>query len=232
MTDSIIQLDRVSKTYPGVENAVLRDISMAVESGESLAVVGPSGCGKSTLLNLIGALDRPTSGRVLFEGTDLSQLDEQELAAFRNERIGFVFQLHHLLPQCTALENVLIPTLVNPSHRGKQSTVERAEALLARVGLKERMHHRPAALSGGECQRVAVVRALINSPSLLLADEPTGALDEESAEQLGDLLERLNLEEGVTMMVVTHSLTLAGRMKRLLRLRNGQVTGAEAEVRL
>jgi predicted ABC-type transport system involved in lysophospholipase L1 biosynthesis ATPase subunit len=189
---------------------VLKGASLEVKRGESLAIIGPSGSGKSTLLNLIGSLDRATSGEVTLDGQDLSQLDDQQLAAVRNRRIGFIFQAHHLLPQCTVLENVLVPTLANPDHASRDAAPDRAARLLKRVGLGDRLTHRPGQLSGGECQRVAVVRALINQPQLLLADEPTGALDRASAAQLAQLLLELNREEGVTLIVVTHALVQSG----------------------
>jgi lipoprotein-releasing system ATP-binding protein len=206
---------------------VLCGISLELARGESLAIIGPSGSGKSTVLNIIGTLDRPTTGQVLLEGQDLSQLDETQLAAVRNQAIGFVFQSHYLLPQCSVLENVLVPTLAaKPASRN--GTEERAKQLLARVGLGQRLAHRPGQLSGGELQRVAVVRALINQPKLLLADEPTGALDRAAAQELAQLLVDLNREQGVTLVVVTHALDLAGRMGRVLELRDGRLqTGAE-----
>lgn len=240
----LLQLDGVSKTYPAPDGgalAVLDDITLAVPAGESLAIVGPSGSGKSTLLQIIGTLDRPTRGRVELAGQDLSRLDELALAAVRNCQIGFVFQSHYLLPHCTVWENVLVPTLANPSPgqsatlapsdeeragvrgRPEESATSRAERLLQRVGLAERLHHFPGQLSGGERQRVAVVRALINRPQLLLADEPTGALDHASADNLGQLLVELNREEAVTLIVVTHSRELAQRMGRVLELRDGRL---------
>jgi ABC-type lipoprotein export system ATPase subunit len=219
----LVELRDVSKQYDAPDGgepvAVLRHVSMAIEAGESVAVVGPSGSGKSTLLNLVGGLDTASSGEVLLDGRDLSALGEKELAAIRNREIGFVFQLHHLLPQCTVLENVLIPTLAGGVRENDAEA--RAEQLLRRVGLDSRKHHRPGQLSGGECQRVAVVRALINRPKLLLADEPTGALDGESARRLGDLLVELNREQMVAMIVVTHSAELARRMSRRLELSSG-----------
>jgi len=189
--------------------------------GESLAVLGPSGCGKSTLLNLLGTLDQPTSGEVWLEGVDLQTLDARGIARIRNRRLGFVFQLNHLLPQCTVMENVLIPTLADPHARPGAECTQRAERLLERVGLADRRHHRPGQLSGGERQRTALVRALINEPPLLLADEPTGSLDRAAAESLGELLAELNREEGVTLVVATHSLELAQRMARICQIRNG-----------
>jgi len=223
-----LKLEDVSKSFDSVQDAppvsVLRGVNLELAQGESAAIVGASGSGKSTLLNLIGALDRPTSGRVLVDGADLSGLDENALADFRNRRIGFVFQAHHLLPQCTALENALIPTLPLPANAERNAAPERARRLLARVGLGARLDHRPGQLSGGERQRVAVVRALINQPGLLLADEPTGALDRASSDALGQLLLELNAEEKVTLLVVTHASDLAARMARRLQLRDGQLS--------
>ena len=200
---------------------VLRGLSLEVVRGESIAIVGSSGCGKSTLLNLIGTLDEPTSGTLTFDGRDLSQLNAEELALFRNCEMGFIFQSHHLLPQCSVMENVLVPTI---AHRtSSASDEERGRRLLERVGLGERLSHRPSQLSGGERQRVAVVRALINEPQLLLADEPTGALDEDTADKLGQLLVELNREENVTLITVTHSPSLADRMDRTVKLSDGQI---------
>jgi predicted ABC-type transport system involved in lysophospholipase L1 biosynthesis ATPase subunit len=219
----VIDLKQVSKVYPSVPEPVrvLRGIDLRLEPGERVAIIGPSGCGKSTLLNLMGTLDSPTSGAIVFKGRDLSSLSATDLAALRNREIGFVFQLHHLLPQCTLIENVLVPTLVKPDSR---DAYQRAEQLLERVGLGGRLHYRPGQLSGGECQRAAVVRALINRPSLLLADEPTGSLNEEGASRLADLLLDLNREEGMAMAVVTHSPFIAGRIGRTLELRDGHLT--------
>ena len=224
---AILQLCDVSKSYDSVLDGppvrVLEEINLTIEAGETVAVVGPSGCGKSTLLNIMGALDRPTSGRVLFEEQNLSALDELQLADFRSRKLGFIFQAHHLLPQCTVLENVLIPTLAKTEASDRKSAPDRARQLLNRVGLGARMDHRPGQLSGGERQRVAVVRALINRPRILLADEPTGALDGKSSESLGHLLVELNAEERVTLIVVTHSMDLAGRMKRRCQLADGRL---------
>jgi ABC-type lipoprotein export system ATPase subunit len=202
---------------------VLDAVSLTVAAGESLGVVGPSGSGKSTLLNLIGGLDRPTAGRVLLDGQDLGQLDERRLAAVRHRAIGFVFQLHHLLPQLSALENVLLPTLAGGNAGNAQELSARGRELLEGVGLGDRLAHRPGELSVGQCQRVAVVRALINQPRVLLADEPTGSLDRAGAEQLMDLLTQLNRERQVTLIVVTHADTLARGMGRVLTLRDGHL---------
>jgi ABC-type lipoprotein export system ATPase subunit len=225
---SILKLRDVSKSYDSVLNAppvrVLDAINLEIEEGESVAILGPSGSGKSTLLNLIGALDRPTGGQVLFEGEDLAQWNEKELADFRHRRLGFIFQAHHLLPQCTVLENVLVPTLAAPQTAAdRQKALERGHRLLERVGLAAREDHRPGQLSGGERQRVAVVRALINRPRLLLADEPTGALDRAASEGLAQLLLELNSEEQVTLILATHAQDLAGRMKRRFQLLDGRL---------
>ena len=224
----MLELVHVAKTYPslgGQEGAtVLKDIDLKVDKGESLVIVGPSGSGKSTLLNIIGALDSPTQGRVLLGGKDLAGFDETELARIRNKQIGFVFQLHHLLPQCTVLENVLVPTLADNDRPPAQELRERATTLLDRVGLTDFLLHRPGELSGGQRQRVAVVRALINKPELLLADEPTGSLDKDSSENIGDLLVELNRSEQVTLIVVTHSLELAEHVGQVMELNNGLLT--------
>lgn len=217
----LLELTDIYKNYespdPAAPVEVLRGISLRVRTGESLAVVGPSGSGKSTLLNIIGTLDKPTSGQVTLDGQELLQKDEKSLAAVRSRQIGFVFQSHYLLPQCTVLENVLVPTI--PA--GRTGSVERARRLLERVGLTERTSWRPGRLSVGQCQRVAVVRALINAPKLLLADEPTGSLDQQASNNLANLLVELNRAEGATLIVVTHSLDLARRMNRMLELSDG-----------
>jgi predicted ABC-type transport system involved in lysophospholipase L1 biosynthesis ATPase subunit len=221
----MIQVNRRFPLPSGKEIEVLRAVDLQLLAGKTLAVIGPSGSGKSTLLNLAGALDLPSSGEIRFAGESLAERSEPELARFRNHEVGFVFQLHHLLPQCTALENVLVPTLVPGAP--DDDAPARAEALLQRVGLADRKDAFPAVLSGGERQRVAVVRALINRPRLLLADEPTGALDAEAAAALGDLLLELNREQGTALLVVTHSRELAARMDRSLVLRNGVLLPTE-----
>jgi ABC-type lipoprotein export system ATPase subunit len=228
----ILQVENVSKRYNAVAlegPEVLRNVSLCVNPGESLAVVGPSGSGKTTLLNIIGALDRPTTGRVILDGDNLADLDETQLAELRNCRVGFVFQSHHLLPQCTVLENVLVPTLVNRERAGRSGTQSAAKELLDRVGLSDRLSYRPGQLSGGERQRVAVVRALINQPKLLLADEPTGSLDAEASGHLAQLLVELNHERGVTLIMVTHDRSLASRMGRLLTLSQGTLVPQDAQ---
>ncbi|MEO6181995.1 MAG: ABC transporter ATP-binding protein [Verrucomicrobiota bacterium] len=224
--ESILELREVTKNYKlesGDDVTVLTGISLRLRKGESLAVVGPSGCGKSTLLNIIGTLDKPSSGTVLLEGVPLNSLNEESLAKIRNEHIGFIFQAHHLLPQCSVLENVLVPTLASKNKALRAGAKERGIQLLKRVGLGERLSHRPGQISGGERQRVAVVRALINQPKLLLADEPTGALDRVTSQELAKLLCELNREENVTLVLVTHALDLAARMQRQIELRDGKL---------
>ena len=202
---------------------VLRGISFTLQPGESLAITGPSGSGKSTLLHIVGTLDEPTSGAVSIGDRDPFALSEPELARFRNDTIGFVFQDHHLLPQYSVLENALIPTLAYP---GKGDQRDRAVELLRKVGLEHRLEHRPAQLSGGERQRVAIARALINAPGLLLCDEPTGNLDVETAAAVADLLVELHETERNVMIVVTHSLELAARFARHGELREGALREA------
>jgi lipoprotein-releasing system ATP-binding protein len=219
----ILSLHNISKSYPSGNTfrKVLDNLSLEVKKGETIAIVGPSGSGKTTLLNIIGTLDKADSGEAFFEGTDLMKMDSGELPAFRNRKIGMVFQLHHLLPQCTLWENVLIPTLPLKSNNGEAE--KRAETLLKRTGIWEQRFQKPAELSGGECQRAAVVRALINQPSLILADEPTGALDHENALMLTDLLLELNQEQGTALIVVTHSIELASKMEKTYRLLDGKL---------
>ena len=240
-TGPLLKVTNVTRRYDSPDGAapltVLEGVSLEISPAESVAIIGPSGSGKSTLLQIIGTLDRPTSGQVVLNGQDLTSLDEKQLAAVRNQQIGFVFQAHYLLPQCTVFENVLVPTLALrggsalPSLEGQptEPPAARAKRLLARVGLGQRLAHRPGQLSGGERQRVAVVRGLINQPKLLLADEPTGALDQTSAQQLAQLLLELNREERVALIVVTHALDLARRMSRVLQLTGGRLTPRSLE---
>jgi ABC-type lipoprotein export system ATPase subunit len=219
--EPLLKLDKITKRYESSPDSepVLQGVDLTVNEGDCLAITGPSGSGKSTLLNIIGTLDRPTSGTVTLDGQNLLQLDDNSLTELRNRKIGFVFQLHHLLPQCSVLENVLVPSVVNNDK--KEDVVERAGQLLNYVGLSHRLSYRPGQLSGGERQRVAVVRALINNPSLLLADEPTGSLDRQGAENLTKLLVDLNKEENVTIILVTHAGELASRMRRTFNLQDG-----------
>jgi lipoprotein-releasing system ATP-binding protein len=228
----LLELNQITKSFAATPESptteVLRGVDLTVAAGEALAIVGPSGSGKSTLLNIIGTLDRPTSGTIQLDGRDLSKLDDAALATVRCVEIGFVFQLHHLLPQCTVLENVLVPTLAGGPSQRRETSEARAQRLLARVGLEHRLGHRPGQLSGGERQRVAVVRALINEPKLLLADEPTGALDQASAENMARLLVELNAEEKVTLVVITHSHELAAQMGRIVEIKDGRLVSGGA----
>lgn len=216
-------VNRVSKQYPTRTEplSVLRDVTLKLSSGENAAIVGPSGSGKSTLLHILGTLESPSAGEVTFDGENPFTLSADKLAQFRNRHIGFVFQEHHLLPQLSTLENVLVPTLA----QGRPTTdqVTRAKQLIDRVGLRERIDHRPAELSGGERQRVAVARALIESPSVLLADEPTGSLDRTNARAIGQLLLQLQREESTILIVVTHSSELAGLFQRQWQLDDGRL---------
>jgi lipoprotein-releasing system ATP-binding protein len=217
MLASGLQLNSVSKNYGALE--ILQPTTFTLEPGSSLAVTGPSGSGKTTLLHLIGTLDTPSSGTLLINGTDPFALAETPLARFRNQHIGFVFQDHHLLPQYSVLENVLMPTLAFKERDA--DAPQRALELLQRVGLAHRLTHRPAALSGGERQRVAVARALINRPALLLCDEPTGNLDPTTAAAIGALLFELQRQDGTMLIGVTHNLDLAARFKRRFELKEG-----------
>ena len=223
----LLELINISKKYDSPSGkapvTILNNISLQVEQGEAIAVVGPSGSGKSTLLNIMGALDKPTSGSVNFDGNNLAEMSENELAHIRNMEIGFIFQLHHLLPQCTVLENVLIPTIPQIEKKSNEEFINRAKKLLEEVGLENHFDYFPAQLSGGEQQRVAVVRALINQPKMILADEPTGSLDQTSANNLGQILIDLNKAENVTLIVVTHSHDLAERMDTVYNLYNGRL---------
>jgi lipoprotein-releasing system ATP-binding protein len=229
----MLELINVAKSYqwPGRDEdiAVLKDITLNIDPGQSMAIVGPSGSGKSTLLNIMGALDKATTGQVIFDGKDLARLSDDDLARIRNQQIGFVFQMHHLLPQCTVLENVLIPTLAYKNRLSSDTAQQRAIELLKRVELENWASHRPGELSGGQRQRVAVVRALINEPVLLLADEPTGSLDKETADNIADLLAELNQSEKVAMVVVTHSAKLAKRMGQVMELRDGTLKNGSGE---
>ncbi len=221
----LVEVQKIFKSYGnGAKRVeVLKGVDLVFSRGEKVAIVGASGVGKTTLLHILGTLDRPTAGKVLFEGKDVYTLNEKDLAFFRNREIGFVFQFHHLLPEFNALENTMMPCLI----RGisKEEAASRAEAILSLVGLKERVSHKPGELSGGEQQRVAVARALVLEPKILLADEPTGNLDTKTGESVFDLLQELNRIKGVTLIVVTHNLKLAEKLSRQIQLIDGKARG-------
>lgn len=222
----LLQLQNISKGYGQIGThsfrPVLKELSLEINKGEKIAIIGPSGSGKTTLLNLIGALDLPDFGEVIFDNKNITGYSKKELAAFRNQHLGFIFQMHHLMPQLTLWENVLLPLLPQGKKILKVQK-DWAEYLIEKVGIGEQRNQKPAEMSGGECQRTAVVRALINKPQLILADEPTGALDEENAKALSELLIQLSNEENITLVTVTHSTELAGKMDKKLILKNGKL---------
>jgi len=219
----MIEIKNLSKTFlkDGLAIEVLKELNLRIDTGESLAVVGVSGSGKSTLVHILGTLDHPTSGAVLFDGVDVFTWPEPKLAAFRNRKIGFIFQFHNLLPEFTGLENTMMPALIR--RMPKREAREKAETLLTEVGLGDRMTHKPGELSGGEQQRVAIARALILEPDILLADEPTGNLDTETGKKIEEILVALNRAKGITLIVVTHNQSLASRMSRQIGLRDGRI---------
>jgi lipoprotein-releasing system ATP-binding protein len=221
----MLHIQNLTKSYPSASgtarHTVLNQLSATIAKGEAVAIVGPSGTGKTTLLNILGTLDKADEGAVIVDGVNLMDLNAKTQPEFRNRKIGMVFQLHHLLPQCTLWENVLLPCI--PLNDRKGVAEKRAEMLLKRTGIWAQRHQFPSELSGGECQRAAFVRALINEPSILLADEPTGALDEENANILSELLLELNKEMGTTLVVVTHSSVLAAKMDKIYELHNGKL---------
>lgn len=221
----LLQLKNISKGYgePGTPNfrPVLKNLNLEIKKGERIAIVGRSGSGKTTMLNLVGALDLPDSGEIIFKENNITGFSKNKLADFRNRNLGFIFQLHHLMPQLNLFENVLLPLLPQGKPTSKQK--EWAEYLIKKVGIWEQRHQKPAEMSGGECQRTAVVRALINKPEIILADEPTGALDEENANALSELLIQLSDEEKVSMVIVTHSAELAEKMDKKYALKNGKL---------
>jgi lipoprotein-releasing system ATP-binding protein len=223
----LLKLDQIRKSYPSGHpdqmRVVLDGVDLEVDQGETLAILGPSGSGKSTLLNITGTLDRQDSGNIFFEGKSLADLDEKQLTRFRNQKIGFVFQLHHLLPQCTVLENVLVPTIPFRGKNHPEDSVGHARELIREVGLWDQKDQRPNVLSGGESQRVAVIRALINQPRMLLADEPTGSLDHQNALSIVSLLLKLNAEYETALIMVTHSEEIANRMGKIYELREGKL---------
>ncbi len=223
----IIQLQNIHKSYFNAEDAieqkVLQGINLKVSANESVAINGPSGSGKTTLLNLLGTLDHADSGSLLFDDQHVSSMSQQQLSRFRNQKIGFVFQSHHLLPQLNALDNILLPSLAFGDNAGKKRALERAHHWLTHLNLKAETYKFPSQLSGGESQRVAVIRALINEPEFILADEPTGSLDHAAAENLGSLLQEIHQSEGIGLVVVTHSVALAQKMYLQLQLEDGKL---------
>jgi ABC-type lipoprotein export system ATPase subunit len=223
----IAEVKEVSKVYgqPGTETSqiILNQVSLGIAAMDSIAIVGPSGSGKSTLLNILGTLDQPTSGSVILNGARVDTFNENQLADLRNQFIGFIFQRHHLLPQFTLVENILVPLIPVKDKIKQKKATQRAYELIERVGLQSQMHRRPGQLSVGECQRAAVVRALVNQPRMLLADEPTGSLDAENAWQLGQLLVELNREQELAVVIVTHSMELASQMEKTYRLSAGKL---------
>lgn len=221
--DNFIEIQDLHRKFHNVHTPIeiLKAVNLTIKDGETLSVVGASGIGKSTLLHILGTLDRPDKGKVLFHGEDVFLFDSAKLAKFRNEFIGFMFQFHHLLPEFTALENVMMPALIKGNTT--QDATEVAEKILVRVGLKDRLYHRVGKLSGGEQQRVALARALVLKPRILLADEPTGNLDRRNSDQVHDLLLSLNQEFSMTMVVVTHNMQLASYMSRCVTIVDGQV---------
>ena len=221
---STLSVTNVSKQFPtrGEPLQVLRDVSLEMKAGENLAILGPSGCGKSTLLHLLGTLDAPTSGTIKLNDQDPFALEESQLARFRNENIGFIFQEHHLLPQLSVLENVLVPAMATGTP--SEELVQRAHDLINRVGLESRLSHRPAELSGGERARAAVARSLLHRPLLLLADEPTGNLDRTNAQQVAQLLLEIQQQEQTMLVVVTHNNELADQLQKQTTLDNGQLS--------
>jgi lipoprotein-releasing system ATP-binding protein len=223
----LVEVRGVEKRFfhEGRELTVLKPIDLVIERGEMLTIVGASGAGKSTLLHLLGTLDLPTHGQILFNGRDVTQYSSSQLAEFRNASLGFVFQFHHLLPEFTALENVMMPGMIRGER--KQLVSEKAERLLTEVGLSHRLKHRPGELSGGEQQRVALARALVMEPKLVLADEPTGNLDSQTSEAIHELFVRLNRTHGTTFLIVTHSADLAARMPRVVTMRDGRIESDE-----
>lgn len=223
MSMHLIEIQNVSKIYKmeDVEVSALKNVNLKVGKGERVALMGPSGCGKSTLLHIIGCLDRPTKGKVMIEGKNASDLDDNQLAKIRGNKIGFVFQFFYLIPTLSALRNVMLP--MNFAGKLKNEKEKRARELLKMVGIEKRVDHLPSQLSGGERQRVAIARAMVNSPEIILADEPTGNLDSKSGKEILEILMRLNKEEKVTLVIVTHDKIIADHAERIIYLKDGEI---------
>jgi ABC-type lipoprotein export system ATPase subunit len=222
---ALIELDDIRKTYltGTLEVPVLKGVSLRIEQGELVALMGTSGSGKTTLMNILGLLDRPTAGRYLLDGRDVTRLTGDQRALLRNRKIGFVFQNFNLLPRTSALEQVMMPLAYAPQRLSEWECAQRARGLLERIGLGDRTHHEPSQLSGGQQQRVAIARALVNNPSLLLADEPTGNLDSKTSEEILAMFQALNAEEGITILLVTHDAGVAGHANRVIHIRDGLI---------
>ena len=223
--ENLIELHNVEKEYimGDIKLCVLKGINLKVKKSEIIAITGPSGSGKSTMLHMIGCLDRPTKGKVIIDGVDVSKLDDDNLAKIRREKIGFIFQFFNIIPIFTALENVELPMIFSK----KSNRIERAKELLKAVGLQQRMSHHPSQLSGGETQRVAIARALANDPKLILADEPTGNLDSKSGKEIMDVLIKLNKEKGTSLLLITHDSSVAKHAERIIRLKDGMIVKSE-----
>jgi putative ABC transport system ATP-binding protein len=225
MAEPVVKTENLGKTYEGRVKA-LQGVSLEIREGEAVAIIGASGSGKSTLLNLLGCLDTPTEGSYLFRGEDVSGFDDDQMSSFRNSHIGFVFQSYNLIPQFNVLENVEIPLFY--FGMGKIKRRSKCREIIGQVGLADRTHHVPSELSGGECQRVAIARALVNDPDVLIADEPTGNLDSEIGSEILEIIRGLNTSRGMTIVLVTHDMKVAGNMKRILELSDGRVVKDEA----
>ena len=226
MAEYLVQLSHIEKSYGqgGSQVPVLHDVNFSMKKGEYIAIMGPSGSGKSTLMNIMGILDRQTSGNYFLEGEDVNSMDDTVRSVMRNKKIGFVFQNFNLLPRTSALENVIMPLGYTASHLSEKQMVERGKLMLERVGLADRMDHEPSRLSGGQQQRVAIARALVNNPRILFADEPTGNLDTKMSDEILRIFNEINASEGVTIVLVTHEMDVANSAKRIVRLVDGEIS--------